>query len=185
MLLKGAEDKIVTNSELSCYFDNTNQKIRYIVFDSHYENGDDLIPDWSLEWLKSRMTELDGDWTIVVFTHIIFEMNYSESQNGTVRYNVNGQKIVNAINTVKDDLQATLACVVCGHVHYDYSNTDNGYLIITTTCDSKQDSGQWCGWGSGAGTIKEHAFDVFSINTQNKTIKATRIGRGQDREWVY
>ena len=46
-------------------------------------------------------------------------------------------------------------------------------------------SGQWVAWGKGECTINEHALDVFSINTVEKTIKAVRIGRGQNRNWSY
>ena len=185
MLLKNVEDNVVTNGALSCYLDNKNQKIRYIVFDSHYENDTEIIPQSELEWLQERLTELDETWTVVVFTHIVFGMSYSAAQSGVVNYIPNGQRIVNAINSVKGNMSATLACLICGHVHYDYSNTDNGYLIITTTCDGKQEGGSWSGWNEGAGTILEHAFDVFSIDTKNKTIKTIRIGRGENREWSY
>ena len=185
VLLKGVERNVKTNGGLSCYLDNENQKIRYILMDSHYETDNDIIPQSECEWLQERMLELESDWTVVVFTHIMFSMTYAGSQSGSVSYYTNGQRIVDAISDIKDEMKATLACVICGHVHYDYSNTDNGYLIITTTCDSKQDSGQWIGWGQGGGTIKEHAFDVFSINTVNRTIKTVRVGRGEDREWNY
>ena len=185
-LVKSVEHSVTTDGRLSFYRDNPNRKIRYIFVDSHYESDTSseksIISSEELEWVKSRMLELEEGWGVVIFTHIIFGMHYNENP---VQYASNGQRIINAINSVKDSMSAEIICVICGHVHYDYSNTDNGYLIITTTCDSKQDSGQWIDWGAGAGTIKEHAFDVFSINRTTRQIKTTRIGRGVDRSWNY
>ena len=186
-LIKKKEHDVVTDeNRLSFYLDNKNRKIRYIFVDGHYErdrNARAIITTTELNWLKTRMTELESGWTIVVITHNIFQMGYSHIE--TVVYSSNGQRIINAISEAKETMSAELACVICGHSHYDYSNTDNGFLVITTTCDSKQDGGQWVAWGKGECTINEHALDVFSINTVEKTIKAVRIGRGQNRNWSY
>ena len=185
-LIKNIEEEVVTNGALSFYKDNRNQKIRYIFMDSHNEvdtnQSVSIISKEELDWLNEKMTELTNEWTIVVFTHNIFNMS---SHTLPVSYSPNGKRIVEEINKVKQTMNAKLACVICGHTHFDYSNIDNGFLIITTTCDSRQDSGQWINWNGGAGTIKEHAFDVFSIDTANKKIKTVRVGRGENREWNY
>jgi hypothetical protein len=181
--LKGVEDRVTTNGALSCYFDNKNRKIRYILIDSHQENESDIITEAELEWLQARMTELESGWTVMVFTHVMFIV--TDKATATVSYLSNGRRIVNAIKAVKDSMAATLACLICGHAHFDYSSTDNGFLLVSTTCDSKQDSGQWIGWGQGAGTTAEHAFDVFSLDTVSRSLRAVRIGRGENREWNY
>lgn len=186
-LLKKAEMSVITNGAMSFYKDNTNRKIRYIFVDSHYErdtsNEKTQIPQSELDWFKERMTELSSEWTIVVFTHNIYDMTYVNLD--TPHYSANGRRIVDTVTVAKQTMNAKFACIICGHCHFDYSNTDNGFLIITVTCDSKQDSGQWIDWGAGGGTINEHAFDVFSIDTSNKTIKTVRIGRGNNRNWYY
>ena len=34
-------------------------------------------------------------------------------------------------------------------------------------------------------TLTEQCFDVITIDYENRKIKAVRIGRGADREWIY
>lgn len=186
-LLKKAENSVITNGALSFYKDNANRKIRYLYVDAHYEqdtnNERSIIQQEELNWIKERMTELPIDWTVVVITHNIYTMSYENRDNPI--YSSNGERIVNAVNEAKLTMNAKIACIICGHTHYDYSNTNNGYPIITVTCDSRQDSGQWIGWNAGQGTVKEHAFDIFCINTKTKHIETIRIGRGVDRNWYY
>lgn len=187
-IIKKVEPHIVTNGAMSYYIDNDNRKIRYIIIDGHYERDvtgtpRSVISQDELTWMCDRMTELTSDWSVIIMTHAIYDMTYQNIS--TIHYTSNGRRIVDAIDSVVGTMDATLACVICGHTHYDYSNTDHGYLIITVTCDSKQDSGQWVPWGSGSGTTNEHAFDVFSVDTVNKTIKTVRIGRGQSRNFTY
>ena len=158
------------------YLDNDKIKLRYIFLDSKYESSNhELIDDIQLDWMASKMSELDSSWTILIFSHQ-FRM-----ENGD--YMPSGQKIADKIS--QTDYSATLAAIIYGHSHKDFYHDDLGYLDICTTCDSRQEDESW---NQGSGTTDEHAFDVFAINLQKRTIKAVRIGRhGEDtgREWTY
>lgn len=158
------------------YLDNDKIKLRYIFLDSKYESSNhDLIDNAQLDWMASKMSELDSSWTILIFSHQF------RGENGD--YMPSGQKIADKIS--QTDYSATLAAIIYGHCHKDFYHNDLGYIDICTTCDSRQEDESW---NQGAGTINEHAFDVFAINLQKRTIKAVRIGRhGEDtgREWTY
>lgn len=172
------EEKVVGDGGLSYYRDLTSKKLRYIYIDAKmeasYSNSIGLITDETITWMKDRMLELPADWTIVVISHQLLT---------STGYSASGMRIHNAILEILGNLSATLAAVICGHCHVDLSNTDGGYLKISTTCDAlSQASGTLT---RTIGTISEQAFDVFSIDTHNRTIKAIRIGAGMDREWNY
>lgn len=167
-----------SNDVMYGYLDNEEQKLRYIFLDSKYESGrHELIDDTQLNWMASKMTELDSSWTILIFSHQ-FRRKSSDA------YMPSGQLIADKLASIT--YSATLAAVIYGHSHEDYYHSDLGYLDICTTCDSRQQAAHFDDY---AGTVNEHAFDVYAINTVNRTIKAVRIGRYSDevaiREWNY
>lgn len=167
--------------------DNDSQRVRYIFLDSgavHIPNWADTnlrISDTQVNWLKDRVTELPAGWTVVVFTHIFFQ-----SYNGTV-HGI-GTQIETALDSIYDTADATIAGVICGHVHASVSKVSSkGYPIIATTTDA---AGQINGEGLTytPGTSTEQAFDIFYINTEARTINVQRIGAGdttKDRTFNY
>ena len=92
----------------------------------------------------------------------------------------------------------TPICMLCGHQHVDFSmifdettlTAENGnevqnehqLLAICSTCDTK---GSVHIYEMTPGTLTEQAFDVVSIDKENKKILMTRIGVGYDREFYY
>lgn len=96
---------------------------------------------------------------------------------------------------VPSDLQASVSvdfrnkggnvvCWVAGHVHYDNLVTmPEGIKLVTTIND---DPRQYLDAPlKTIGTTTEHAFDIFTINTQTKQVNITRIGAGSDRYFTY
>jgi hypothetical protein len=76
-----------------------------------------------------------------------------------------------------------IVCLLAGHTHYDNLVSVNGLNHITTLNNSMN---VWDDAPSKTeGTISECAFDIFTINTETKTVKITRIGAGSDREFTY
>lgn len=76
-----------------------------------------------------------------------------------------------------------IVCCLAGHTHYDNLVTADGINHITTLNNSMNV------WDDSpnkvSGTTTECAFDIFTINTANRTIKITRIGAGSDREFTF
>lgn len=187
-LIKPIENKITKMPNgLFYYQDNTNQKIRYIFVDTKHESYISYpVTEAEIQWLKDRLTELEHDWSVIVFSH------QGMSGSWGTGYTPNAKTIIDAIQSVLDTMSATFVAFISGHNHCDtdsnnptYNYTyENDFLIISVTCDARQED-TVSGYSQEIGTINEHAFDVFSIDTLNRTIKATRIGRGVDREWTY
>lgn len=180
------------------YIDNPMQKI-HIICMNEWENVTSgevpygvamLVSQKQIDWLIDIL-KIDG-YTNIIVTHHTISPNLPDS-GGMLHI----QGICEALNnrstfsfdnwgvTVNVDFTNATSFVafnLCGHSHTDASGTTNNVLSIETTCDAHyQDDG----YGAVVGTVTEQAFDVFTINTENRTIKAVRVGRGNDREWNY
>lgn len=180
--------------------DNDVQKTRFICLNSSdwnltYDKKEEGVPYISVDqarWFIAQLEEKSG-WNIIVVSHIpsaqSLSSNYDsqaiiqdilESFKSRTNFSTTYKGVSlsgNFSNTTN-----TLICHISGHEHADGNSVDSGVLSIVTTCDALyQDDG----YGGIAGTITEQAFDVFSINYDTGKINATRIGRGNDREWTY
>jgi hypothetical protein len=152
---------------------------RYIFLN----NGRARIGTVQTAWLKNKITELPTGWTVIVFAH----RYWIGVENGTpVLDGTYGTDIVTAINEVYDTSNAVVGALIVGHCHYDYSiTTEKGYPVIATTTDCYRLSDTALSPTMTLGTDTEQAFDVFSIDTENRMIYAVRVGAGSDREWSY
>lgn len=74
-----------------------------------------------------------------------------------------------------------------GHMHQDcvYPHSDWGIDIITTRCDAQEEDNSTLNAERVAGTTTEQSFDVFTVNTKERRIYATKIGAGDDRQIDY
>ena len=149
--------------------DNQNAKIRYICLGAPYSTAEQRA------WLKARLTELEAGWSVLVIPHYLFDST-------TDVIHTHGQYLINDINDVYVNMNATLIGVLAGHTHTDYATTEavNGYHLIATTCDALTGTP-----AKTAGTVTEQAFDVIHIDTATRMLYATRIGAGEDRQWSY
>ena len=181
--IRNLEKFIDTGKRLYYHYDNITQKVRYIILDSGGMN--DPLDSAQMSWLKARLTELGTGWTVIIFQHVMIEQN---SNNQTVHMSGRGQTTLDAIGTVYSSLDCKIAAIICGHAHVDaIVSTNYNFKIIATTCDSGGANAayDWNNPTRTAGTTEECAFDVFSIDTANRTIKITRIGAGSDRSETY
>ena len=179
------------------YFDDDNQKIRYVVIDGHTYNNSypNVVVSWvyqdQLQWIADTLLSAEG-YSVVVISH----ETYNPTMTG---YSSNLEDVGNLVGAFKSkgvfhktyyehgdvdadftNSTAELVCFLSGHSHVDESDVDdNGVLCISTTCDARYGSGRTLG------TITESAFDVFSIDTTDKTIKTIRVGYGENRGWNY
>lgn len=178
LCLKPVENEIVSDGNLYYYKDNVNQKIRYIFLDTGAPQST-VISDVQIEWMKSRITELSSDWTAVIFAHAYYNSVNNIHQSGT--------RIESALDEIYGT-GATIACVISGHTHKDQSYVSvKGYPIIITTGAFVFQESQTQGTplNRTIGTVTETAFDVFHIDTENRTIYVTRVGAGEDRTFTY
>ena len=143
-----------------------------------------------------------ADWTVVLCTH--------ESIGADKGYTYYNQEllleIINAFrkhtayrgSTRYADITDYDACVevdftgqggdfaawVGGHTHRDDSLTLDGVLTVCSINDSMHNSAL-SPFKHRAGTVTEQAFDIFTINKKEHKLYVTRIGCGEDREFIY
>ena len=175
LFLRPVEDRIVRGEWLSYYFDNPEAKIRYICLDTGHPDPC-VLSDTQVAWMQDTIRELLSGWTVIVLTHQYLDPGGAMDGNG--------QKILPALTAIYDEVNAVIACVICGHCHDDFmETTEKGFPVITTTCDVRV-------WQEGQLKRKKHtcteqAFDVFHIDTAARKIHITRIGAGADRQASY
>lgn len=164
------------------YRDFANEKIRFIYWDYSVLDYTKLN-DW--------ISELSSDWSVIIFTHIIYNPTSASDEN--VEYHTQyGVPFVDNIDNIYGTTNANIIAVISGHLHRDYSSvTSSGCRIIATTCDasySQASNYDDVNPVRTEGTTTEQAFDLFYINTDTKNIKIVRIGAGDttsDREYTF
>lgn len=183
------KDVVYENGKLYGYRDNNIQKIRQVFLNTGSPDSA-VIDSVQIEWLKDKITSLDAGWTVVIFCHQFFT-NASPSVS-SLSFDANGTAIMNALDSIYDDAKAVIACVIAGHCHRDYSYVSSkGYPIIATTTDangSKASSADNKYPTRTEGTITEQCFDLYFLNTAERTISTIRIGAGDvdgDRIFNY
>jgi predicted MPP superfamily phosphohydrolase len=188
------------NSKLNYFCDDVENKIHYIVLSACLRAYDSSFESYTKEykWLCEALLACPDGYTIILFNHCIFNHStdtapidfISELLTVCDQYNARGTSPLYAgdASTVTSfaSCAGTVACLIGGHTHLDMSTaSDGGIPVIVTTTDN-------CGGESSnstlertLGTVTEQAFDVFTIDTANKTIHCTRIGAGEDRTFAY
>ena len=195
--------KYVKGIEGKCYYywDDKKQDVRYIVLDL-FENINTSI-SWGVnygfsqeqaEWLVEQALKCKNK-TLVILTHATIDQKLGGAKEMKFLHEIfvalqNRNKFSHSEGVkVEVDFSKssnTVACIISGHSHRDDSNLDRGVLSISTICDAwYNDDPQFKHLPRQRGTINEQAFDVMTINTATRTIKAVRIGQGKDREWSY
>ena len=180
------------------YFDILSQKMRFIIIDAHVytDVSPNVVANYfnqnQINWLLNVLDNSNGLDTIIV-SHEPCNKNMSGySDNMSVLHSVAESfknkgvfsGIYSGVSWNHDFSNSTgdLICILSGHSHQDESSLLNNVLSISTTCDAMYDEDNLA---RVRGTISEIAFDVFSIDTTNRTIVTTRIGAGNDRIWNY
>ena len=195
--------KYVKGVEGKCYYywDDKKQDVRYIVLDL-FENINTSI-SWGVNY---GITQEQVDWlvgqalkcknkTLVILAHAPLDPKLGGAKEMRFLHEIfialqNHKKFSHSEGVkVEADFSKstnTVACIISGHTHRDESSFDRGVLSISTICDAwYNDDPNFKHLPRQRGTINEQAFDIMTINTASRTIKAVRIGQGKDREWSY
>ena len=222
-LVCGANGPVTkTGGQGTMYYalDNAQARIRYICCDTS-DTSDTRADSYEimrvttaqLQWLAATLLETPAGWSIVVLGHVPasemlfgFPSGYESAIRelgalGTLLKDFKNRRV----STYGDftSAQAELVAYVCGHAHCDQSAMDDGLLFVGTTCDSRSQIARSTegipDWTRTKGTVSEQAIDIFTVDTQNKKLYATRVGVGGygdatngitpetifDREWSY
>jgi hypothetical protein len=194
------------NNKLYYYFDNTNEKIRYICLDTSDGNiqyGTNTawgvpygVSQEQVNWILNTALNIinEDGWTVVFFGHIPVNAGLNSYGGGTLasidailKALKNKTSCVYSDGTITINFnfatsKAELVGYICGHNHMDDNCVDNNVLYLSTLCDARyQDSGIT----RTQGTTSAGAFDIITLNSETKTLNLTRIGAGSDRVFNY
>ncbi len=159
-----------------------------------------------LEWFAKEALDVPStDWTVVLCTHSnpatkILESDYLCRNEDVVLQIIKAYRegIPCKAVTVFDDIpdyNIDLACDftgrggefavwVSGHTHIDLQCVVDGTLCTSIVSDWNH-QGRGLPFQRTGGTFREHAFDIFTIDTEKHKLYVTRVGAGDDREYDY
>lgn len=180
------------------YFDIKEKNIRFVVLDAHIYHSNYLrvVPNYfsseQADWLLNVLDDSNG-YNVVLLSHEpCDDALTSYSDNMAILHSI-ATAFKNKI-VFKGDYSGRyfqhdfkhstgdLVCIISGHSHKDESNFKDNVLSISTTSDAMYNKDGYC---RELGTINESAFDIYSIDVINKSIKTTRVGFGDNRAWLY
>ena len=201
------------NSKCSYYVDDEYHRIRWLVCNvgntsnvGKWSTAGSGVTGESLSdaisFAGQALGSMRDGWTAVVFNHILINTWTSGPSKGAKDledlcdlFKSRGSASIQSRLFNFADAEGEIACIIGGHLHIDYDyTTDGGISCIITTTDNR---GGQCRLNEQTnklvidatirpnGTADEQAFDVFTIDTVNKTISTVRIGFGVDRSWSY
>ncbi|MED9970003.1 MAG: metallophosphoesterase [Ruminococcus sp.] len=190
----GKQNEKVGNTDGRFYFyqDNTSQKIRYIYLNTDGKaDGTDYTftgDTAQVQWFIDTLTSAPENYTILVFSHILFnpdpsaELQKVNSANFAARIMdfYNARQYGHDYNCTWDfrNASATCAALISGHTHRDYSSeTSNCHIpLIATVCDANHASmNAYNNLDRTTGTCNEQAIDIFFVNTEADTVYSVPI----------
>lgn len=176
-LIKPEEKWLDTEGIALCnIYDNKSQKMRYIQF---FYTADNSYIEEVADKLRSALISTPSDYTVVLMSHAYWT-------NGIVP--TASTQYANLILGIIDDIDADVPLWIVGHCHTDdtvvltSTNNKNLRVVSTTTDCYKQNPASP---SMTVGTTTEQAFDIYQIDTTNRTINIIRVGAGSDRSYTY
>lgn len=186
LMQKQAEEKVtyITSDTWNFYFDAPTTKTRFIVIDTGTWGG-----FYKYGELVSAMMSVDTGWHIVVMGHWFYNNGSRSDAIETImditdEYNNRGSYELWGTTYNFENAKGIVSLILGGHVHKDMSwTTEDGVPVVLSDCDSGLRTSN-PDYPYVYGTITEQAFDVITINYTTGTVKAVRVGRGADRNWI-
>ncbi|CDD96014.1 ser/Thr phosphatase family protein [Bacteroides intestinalis CAG:315] len=159
------------------YFDNSTNKIRYIGLSAYgvFLNNDykSAYTKEQLNWLNTIALKVEYGWTIVVFTHSLYNVSATTDQLATGP--VGSKEFINAIDNYQGE--GKIACVLMGHSHRDRIHIGStGIPYIISACDRYAPYKSDLNVERVIGTISEQHFEVVLIDKRNNNVYLYSIG---------
>lgn len=159
------------------YFDNEDSKTRYIGLASFglYRNNEceTCYNAEQLEWFKDTAMNVGIGWTIVIFTHALY--NVSSVTDQMYVYPLGASAFINAIDNYKGN--GKIACVLIGHSHKDRIHIGpTGVPYIISESDRYFPYLDDINVPRVPGTITEQHFEVVVIDKGKRIVSLFSIG---------
>lgn len=159
------------------YFDNNETRTRYIglssfglFINSAYES---CYSSEQLEWLKNTALNVQKGWSIVIFTHSLYQV---EGTSNKLAKGLSGASdFIAAIDDYQGD--GTIISVLMGHSHRDRIHIGStGVPYIISACDRHASNQGDINVARLPGTMTEQHFEVVVVDKGKKQIKLFSIG---------
>ena len=182
----------LSNSTGAYYADDHKNKIRYLFTACNYDSS---VNTDSIEWLIEQLPSTPTDYDIILISHLgIYYNSTLESYTGAVD---DFKPMLQALQAYKwhttftydgttydfSSKTGTVLGAFLGHYHVDGQNVWYNIPCCMITTDSLNENPH-SSLTRTAGTISEQAFDVVTVDRSNGSIYCTRIGAGNDRQFV-
>ncbi len=182
--LRGHNDDIVygDRDKSYFYFDDKSSKTRYIGLSSfglYIKNEcEPCYTEEQLTWFKNIALDVESGWTIVVFSHALYNVNCDTDHIYTAPSGAND--FIETIDNYKGN--GTIACVLIGHSHRDRVHIGStGIPYIISACDRYSPYNNDINVDRIPGTTSEQHFEVVIIDKSKRSIKLFAIG-GKSRD---
>lgn len=197
------------------YVDYPQRKARFICLNSQdtaYNVGDDYYSTDAparnpmkgngytaaqLEWLSDAL-KVENGYNIIISVHVppttVEGITGCSATNDNILRNLISAYMNKETYTFGDvnvdytSAGGNIVGVFAGHKHFDYTDavTLPCPIIITTTASSTPQTDPNGNKDNRTyGTVNETAFDIVTVDTENKVIYMTRLGGGADRTINY
>ena len=177
--LRGHNTDIVYGDQKKSYFylDNKDDKTRFIglssfglYMDNKYESG---YTAEQLAWFKNTALDVQAGWTIIIFTHTLYDINISSDE--LIMSLSGANSFIDAIDTYQGE--GTIACVLMGHTHRDRIHIGKtGVPYIISASDRHAAYKGDINVERIPGTISEQHFEVVVMDKEKKEMKLFSIG---------
>lgn len=148
--------------EFSYYVDVPATNTRYLIVSIPFGS----VYPVTISWVKNQLDN-NPEKNFVLFSHYLYA-------NGAYPGGAN-----NLINQVKG--YQNIKAWIFGHIHNDLVlYTSTGIPLIATDTDSSRLSSS-NKYDYTIGTVTEQAFDIITVNYNNRNVECARVGRGKSR----
>ena len=154
-----------------------------------------------LEWFANKALNVPSpEWTVVLCTHTNPASGEFSRNEDVILKIINAYRSGTAFKakTTFEDFPeynidfkgdftghgGEFAVWVSGHTHFDNVTVLDGTLCISIISDWNHQHKD-LPFIRTAGTIMDHAFDIYTIDFKKHKLYVTRIGAGEDREFCY
>jgi hypothetical protein len=177
----------------SLYVDDLASKVRFIGLDVNRvvinnANSSDSIKDYQITWLREKALKFnEPGWGVVFFSHQpISNHGHANLSNPTVVYD-----LLNEYVSSSDANKADIIGWFSGHLHKDlmYKQASNGtnlpFTQVIISSDATAIAYTEETKHAQDGSDQSHCIDFVTINRKDRTVKITRLGIGNNREFSY
>lgn len=180
LICKQAEPYVTFTSGYDCglYFDNSNDKTRYIFLDTGEDDSSYRVFTAFDELAETLIGTPDG-FKVVIVAHIvtygIFTANIEPMLDA---YNAKSTYAIDGKTYDFSEAKGRVVIAIGGHTHVDSDHTTSGGIpVVVTTCDRIKSDAE-------VGTTDEQAFEVVTLDYSKNQAQFVRIGRGANRTFT-